>query len=135
MAPGPAVLHPRTHHRPIRADRRSTSPEVTTIMPTRPYDPWRDADGTPVLPQCRIQQIAVGKQHGALPSRLHRQGQVLGRGTTRLIVQFDHEHTPVSIRPHLVRVLTTPGDCSASDTLTALRDAPAAGPPPGDDPP
>ncbi|MGH3839179.1 MAG: hypothetical protein ACRDSF_26305 [Pseudonocardiaceae bacterium] len=80
-------------------------------MPARLYDPWRDADGTPVLPHCRIQQIAVGKQHGALPSRLHQQGQVLGRGVTRLIVRFDHEDTPVGIRPHLVRVLTTPGGC------------------------
>ena len=95
-------------------------------MPTRPYDLWRDADGTPILSQCWIQQIAVHKQHGALPSRLHRKGWVLGRGTTRLIVQFDHEDTSVGIRPHLVRVLTTPGGCSVSDTLTELEWAGAA---------
>ena len=79
-------------------------------MPTRPYDRWRDADGVPIPQQCRIEQIAVGKEHGALPSRLHKQGEVLGRGTTRLIVRFDHdENAVVRIRPHLVRVLTTPG--------------------------
>jgi len=82
-------------------------------MPTRPrrpaYDPWRDTDGTPIPQHCRIQQTAVHKGHGALPSRLHQQGQVLGRGTTRLTVQFDGEDTVVSIRPHLLRVLTTPG--------------------------
>ena len=80
-------------------------------MPARPYDPWRDADGVPIPQQGRIEQVAVGKGHGALPSRLHKQGQVLGRGLTRLIVQFDDESTVVRIRPHLVRVLTTPGGC------------------------
>jgi hypothetical protein len=49
----------------------------------------------------------VDKERGALPSRLHKHGQVLGRGTTRVIVQFDDEHTVVRIRPYLVRVLTT----------------------------
>jgi hypothetical protein len=34
---------------------------------------------------CRIEQIAVSKEHGALPSRLHQQG----RGTNRLQVRFD----------------------------------------------
>jgi hypothetical protein len=71
------------------------------------YDPWRDAHGTPIPLQSRIEQIAVDKSHGALPSRLHQQGQVVGRGTTRLTVRFDHENHLVRIRPHLVRVLTT----------------------------
>ena len=78
-------------------------------MPARParpgYDPWRDAHGTPIPPQCRIEQIAVGKNHGALPSRLHKQGHVVGRGLTRLTVRFDGEDGVVGIRPHLVRVL------------------------------
>jgi hypothetical protein len=72
------------------------------------YDPWRDADGIPIPQHCRIQQAAVGKKHGALPSRLHKQGEVLGRGVTRLTVQLEGEDTAVSIRPPLVRVLTTP---------------------------
>jgi hypothetical protein len=75
---------------------------------TRPvYDPWRDADGAPIPQQCRIEQVAVDKERGALPSRLHKRGQVLGRGTTRVIVQFDDEPTVVRIRPYLVRVPTT----------------------------
>ncbi len=78
-------------------------------MPARRYDPWRDADGAPIPQQCRIEQVAVGKSHGALPSRSHRQDQVLGRGLTRLIVRFDDERNVVRIRPHLVRVLTTQG--------------------------
>ncbi|MGH3721442.1 MAG: hypothetical protein ACRDRI_21850 [Pseudonocardiaceae bacterium] len=52
----------------------------------------------------------MAKEYGALPSRLHKQGQVLGRGTTRLNVRFDNEDKPVSIRPHLVRVLEAPGE-------------------------
>jgi hypothetical protein len=80
-------------------------------MPARSYDPWRDADGAPIPQHCRIEQIDVGKKHGALPSRLHKQGQVLGRGTTRLIVQFDDEDKVARIRPHLVRVLMTQGGC------------------------
>ena len=91
---------------PYRAvGRRSASPEVTHTMPTRPprpvYDPWCDADGTPIPQHCRIEQIAVHKEHGALPSRLHKQGQVISRGISRLTVRFD-DNTVVRIRPHLV---------------------------------
>jgi len=90
----------------LAVDRPPARPHGTHTMPTQPYDPWRDADGTPIPPQCRVVQIAVGKQHGALPSRLHHHGQVLGRGINRLIVRFD-DNTTINIRPHLVRVLTT----------------------------
>lgn len=41
-------------------------------------------------------------------ARLRKQGQVLG--TTRLNIRFDNEDEPVSIRPHLVRVLEAPGE-------------------------
>ncbi|MGH3426508.1 MAG: hypothetical protein ACRDQZ_02860, partial [Mycobacteriales bacterium] len=64
----------------------------------------------PHPPHCRVEEIEVAKEYGALPSRLHKQGQVLGRGTTRLNVRFDNEDKPVSIRPHLVRVLEAPGE-------------------------
>jgi len=69
------------------------------------YDPWRDAHGHPIPPQCRIEQVAVDKNYGALPSRLHRHGQVVSRGLTRLIVRFDGDDEAIAIRPHLVRVL------------------------------
>lgn len=46
----------------------------------------------------------------ALPSRLHLQGQVIGRDTIWLQVCFEDEHRRVILRPHLVRVLDqTPG--------------------------
>ncbi|MGH3838595.1 MAG: hypothetical protein ACRDSF_23310 [Pseudonocardiaceae bacterium] len=72
-------------------------------MMSRPtYDFWRDADGVRIPERCRVEQVAVSKEHGALPSRLHQQGEVVGRGTTRLYVQFPTAIT--GVRPHLVRV-------------------------------
>ena len=43
----------------------------------RPADRhWRDTEGIP--DRCRIEQVAVHKEHGVLPSRLRTQGQVPG---------------------------------------------------------
>lgn len=74
-------------------------------MSRRPYDPWRDVDGVHLPDGSRVEQIGVAKEHGALPSRLYTQGQVLGRGTNRLTVQFDGADRVASVRPHLLRVL------------------------------
>jgi hypothetical protein len=70
-----------------------------------PFDPWRDVDGVHIERQCRVEQIAVSKHHGALPSRLHHQGEVVARATMRVYVLFDGEHSPISVRPHLLRVV------------------------------
>jgi hypothetical protein len=70
---------------------------------------WCDVDGTPILPLCRIEQVAVDAFLGAAPLRLHCYGRVIDRGITRLFVLFDDESSLVRIRPHLVRVLTTSG--------------------------
>lgn len=69
------------------------------------YDPWRDASGLHIPVGAQVEQIAVAKEHGALSSRLHQQGDVVDRRGTRLILRFGAEEKPVSIRPHLVRVL------------------------------
>jgi hypothetical protein len=53
----------------------------------------------------------VNKEHGALPSRLHQQGQVISRGHTRLYVRFDDDNRLISLRPYLVRVLDAPRGC------------------------
>lgn len=80
--------------------------------PARPAsDPWRDAVGTPIPLQSRVEQVTVDTEHGALPSRLHRQGQVVGRGTNLLYVRFDHDSQLIALRPHLLRVLNTPDGC------------------------
>ncbi|MGH3812676.1 MAG: hypothetical protein ACRDUV_09505 [Pseudonocardiaceae bacterium] len=58
-------------------------------MPTRQarpvYDRWRE--------------------HGALPSRLHQQGQVVGRGYNWLYLSFGCDDQLISLRLHLIRVL------------------------------
>lgn len=69
------------------------------------YDRWRDVDGTHVPVGARVEQCEVDARMGAPRSRLHRRGQVTSRGVTRLRVRFDGEDQPVSIRPHLVRVV------------------------------
>jgi hypothetical protein len=88
---------------------------VTPTMPAHPpritYNRWRDVDGTPIPWLCRIEQIAVSKEHGALPSRLHQQGQVIGRGTNLVYVLFDRGNQMIALRPHLLRVLDTPDGC------------------------
>lgn len=74
------------------------------------YDPWRDTDGTPIPVGAQVEQVAVAKEHGALSARLHQRGDVIrrgqrGRGHLRLYVRFQGDTEPVSIRPHLVRVI------------------------------
>jgi hypothetical protein len=86
---------------PGRRDR-AVSPQRT-----RPgYDPWRDAEGTPIPNGCHVEQVGVSKERGALPSRLHQRGQVVGRGTNRLYVRFESDDQLITLRPHLLRVLT-----------------------------
>lgn len=72
------------------------------------YDPWRDVDGVHISAGCRVEQIAVSKEHGALPSRLSKRGEVIGRGTNRVTVRFDTETKVASVRPHLLRVTSAP---------------------------
>jgi hypothetical protein len=73
--------------------------------PARPvYDRWRDAAGTHIPDGCRVEQVEVDRDRGALRCRLHQCGVVVGRSRgSRLHVWFDGEGKPVSIRPHLLR--------------------------------
>jgi hypothetical protein len=67
-----------------------------------------DMDGVHIPVGARVEQVAVAKEHGAHPARAHQQGEVIsygGRGSVRLRVRFDGEDQPVTIRPHLVRVV------------------------------
>lgn len=65
---------------------------------------WSDVEGTPLALGCRIEQIAVDQAQGAMRSRLHQQGLVIG-DTTWLQVCFDRDQMLVVLRAHLVRVL------------------------------
>jgi hypothetical protein len=71
-----------------------------------PFDPWRDVEGTHIPVGARVEQVAVARGYGALSRRLHWRGEVLRRGHyTRLFIRFDGESEPVSIRPHLLRMV------------------------------
>jgi hypothetical protein len=48
-------------------------------------------DGIHVWVGARVEQTEVDARMGAPRSRLRRQGQVIGRGTTQLVVRFDGE--------------------------------------------
>ncbi len=80
-------------------------------LPQPASDPWRDAEGTHIPLQSRVEQVAEDAQNGALPSRLYQQGQVIGRGTNLVYVRFDHGNQLIALRPHLVRVLEVSDDC------------------------
>ena len=96
--PGPSGqnLYPAQAVMPLHGEgRRSRAP----------YDAWRDAAGVSIPPDARVEQVLVDRPHGALPSRLGKQAQVIRRSRgNRLVVRFDGEDHPVSIRPDLVRV-------------------------------
>jgi hypothetical protein len=72
--------------------------------------PLRDAEGTNIPLQCRVEQVAVDKGHGVLPSRLHQQGDVIGRSAHLVYVRFACERQMIALRPHFVRVLDAPSD-------------------------
>lgn len=93
-------------------------------MSPRRYDRWQDAEGIHIHQGCRVEQVEVVAGLGALRSRLHHRGTVIGRGSTRLLVRFDGEQSSVSIRPHLVRVLSSPASLplSTKHIITPLRE-------------
>jgi hypothetical protein len=62
----------------------------------------------------RVKHTGVDAELGALRSRLGKQGQVLRRSATRLVVRFEGETTLTRIRPNLVRVIEGGGaDCGS----------------------
>lgn len=71
--------------------------------------PLRDADGVEIpLVGARVEQIAVNEAHGALASRLHRYGDVIGRAAHLVYVRFDGEYHHSQLRPNLLRLLPPP---------------------------
>jgi hypothetical protein len=73
--------------------------------PRPAYDPWRDAAGVSIPPGAWVEQVLVDRARGGLASRLGKHAQVIrySRGS-RLVVRFDGETQPVSIRPNLLRL-------------------------------
>lgn len=81
---------------------------TTALNKKPPYDPWRDADDVHIPVGARVQQVGVAKEYGALSSRKNHIGLVMDHRGARLHVQFDNESVPVTIRPHLVRIVALP---------------------------
>jgi hypothetical protein len=59
---------------------------------------------TPIALFCQVEQVADNPERTVLPSRLHQQGQVVGRSLDTLYVCFPDNHV-ISLRPELLRVL------------------------------
>ncbi|MGH4005602.1 MAG: hypothetical protein ACRDSO_16025 [Pseudonocardiaceae bacterium] len=78
---------------------------MPVAAPRPAHDPWCDVDGTHISLFSRVEQVAENPEHEALFSRLHQQGQVLGRDTDLIYIRFDGEGQLLSLRPHLVRLL------------------------------
>jgi hypothetical protein len=66
---------------------------------------WCDIDGTHVELFSWVEQVAEDPEHGALFSRLHQQGEVIGRGPNVLYIRFRGEWKVLSVSPQLVRLL------------------------------
>jgi hypothetical protein len=73
--------------------------------PQAAQDRWLDAEGTRLALFCWVEQVAEHPDRGALFSRLHHQGQVLGRGPEMVYVRFAGEGKLISLPPRLLRLL------------------------------
>lgn len=67
--------------------------------------PLLDADGTEIPLGSRVEQVAVDEAQGALRSRLHYHGDVIGRGRHLVHVRFEREYHMTSLLSSLVRLL------------------------------
>ncbi len=97
-SPGPAGHHHANSGPPVRGTTPAPPPRPTSHRGVTSRAP-------PFLMLCQVEQIAVRQQHGAMSSRLHQHGQVIGRDTNWLHVRFDKDHRLIILRAHLVRVL------------------------------
>lgn len=67
---------------------------------------WCDVEGSHISLFCWVEQVAEHPEQGALFSRLHKRGEVIGRGPDVLYVRFEGEGQVISLSPQLVRLLT-----------------------------
>ncbi|MGB6162141.1 MAG: hypothetical protein WCF33_12365 [Pseudonocardiaceae bacterium] len=71
--------------------------------------PLLDTEGTRMSLGSRVEQVVVEEAHGALRSRLHQHGEIIGRDRHLVYVRFEQEWQHlVTLRPHHLRVLNTP---------------------------
>jgi hypothetical protein len=73
---------------------------------------WCDSEGVHLSLFCWVEQVTDNAEPGALPSRLHHRGQILGRGLESLYVRFEGSNQLVSVPARLLRLLPdAPGGC------------------------
>ncbi|PZS35281.1 MAG: hypothetical protein DLM61_02180 [Pseudonocardiales bacterium] len=75
-------------------------------------DRWGDVEGRHISLFCLVEQVAESTLRGLLPSRLHQQGQVVGRGLDSVYVRFAGNEV-VSLSPRLLRLLPDAPDGAA----------------------
>ncbi len=66
---------------------------------------WCDVEGAHISLFCWVEQIAENPESGALFSRLHQHGEVLGRGLDQLYIRFQGESQLIGMPPQLLRLL------------------------------
>lgn len=63
-----------------------------------------DVEGSHISLFSLVEQVIDSAPRGLLPSRLHQQGQVVGRGVDSVYVRFE-DNEVVSLSPRLLRLL------------------------------
>ncbi|MBV9143869.1 MAG: hypothetical protein JO115_23615 [Pseudonocardiales bacterium] len=100
-------MEPRTP-RPRFAPENSRRSPDGTFRPLKDF-PLQDAEGRTLSLGDRVEQVSVDEDHGALRSRLHHQGKIVGRDWDRVYVVFDQGwHYLVNLPPQHLRLLDTP---------------------------
>jgi hypothetical protein len=86
---------------------------IMTASSSRPVqDRWCDIEGRHVSLFSWVEQVAESPEPGALRSRLHQRGEVVGWGTDVLYVRFAGEGHLVGVPPQLLRLLPhIPDEC------------------------
>jgi hypothetical protein len=74
------------------------------VQAMRDRDRCRDVNGTPIALFCQVEQVADGSEPMMLPSWLHQQAQVVGRGLGWVYVRFPGNQV-ISLQSQLLRVL------------------------------
>lgn len=91
---------------------------MTADTPRPIPDRWRDAAGTHISLFCQIEQVAEHPEPSTLFSRLHQQGEVVGRGPDLVYVRFHGEAQVIAVLPRLLRVLdTAPEGCRCAPSI------------------
>ena len=77
---------------------------MPTATPRPVGDRWGDVEGSHIPLFSHVEQVTDSAPRGLLASRLHQQGQVVGRGVDSVYVRFA-DNQIVSLSPRQLRLL------------------------------